>query len=82
MTSLQKRLKRKDQVGTAKDQTSVIQKKNIRVKAEFKKENNSAIKAIRDKKAKAANKAKAAKADKEDNLVVAFPNKDMFKNVF
>ena len=79
MISLQKRLKRKDQVGTAKDQTNVIQKKNIRVKAEFKKENNSAIKAIRDNKAKAANKAKA---DKEDNLVVAFPNKDMFKNVF
>jgi membrane protein involved in colicin uptake len=79
MTSLQKRLKRKDRVGTAKDQTNVIQKKNTRVKAEFKKENNSAIKAIRDKKAKAANKAKA---DKEDNLVVAFPNKDMFKNVF
>jgi len=50
MTSLQKRLKRKDRVGTAKDQTNVIQKKNIRVK--------------------------------EDNLVVAFPNKDMFKNVF
>jgi hypothetical protein len=50
MTSLQKRLKRKDRVGTAKDQTNVIQKKNIR--------------------------------DKEDNLVVAFPNKDMFKNVF
>jgi hypothetical protein len=79
MTSLQKRLKRKDRVGTVKDQTNVIQKKNTRVKAEFKKENNSAIKAIRDKKAKAANKAKA---DKEDNLVVAFPNKDMFKNVF
>lgn len=73
MTSLQKRLKRKDRVGTAKDQTNVIQKKNIRVKAEFNKENNSAIKAIRDNK---------AKADKEDNLVVAFPNKDMFKNVF
>ena len=79
MTSLQKRLKRKDRVGTVKDQTNVIQKKNTRVKAEFKKENNSAIKAIRDKKAKAANKAKA---DKENNLVVAFPNKDMFKNVF
>jgi hypothetical protein len=79
MTSLQKRLKRKDRVGTVKDQTNVIQKKNTRVKAEFKKENNSAIKAIRDKKAKAANKAKA---DKEDNLVVAFPSKDMFKNVF
>jgi hypothetical protein len=79
MTSLQKRLKRKDRVGIVKDQTNVIQKKNTRVKAEFKKENNSAIKAIRDKKAKAANKAKA---DKEDNLVVAFPNKDMFKNVF
>ena len=79
MTSLLKKQKRKDQVGTAKDQINVIQKKATRVKAEFKKENNSAIKAIRDKKAKAANKAKA---DKENNLVVAFPNKDMFKNVF
>lgn len=79
MTSLLKKQKRKDQVGTAKDQINVIQKKATRVKVEFKKENNSAIKAIRDKKAKAANKAKA---DKENNLVVAFPNKDMFKNVF
>jgi len=78
MTSLLKKQKRKDQVGTAKDQTNVIQKKNTRVKAEFKKENNSAIKAIKDNKAKAANKAKA---DKEDNLVIAFPNKNMFKNV-
>jgi len=50
MTSLLKKQKRKDRVGTAKDQTNVIQKKNIRVK--------------------------------EDNLTVAFPNKDMFKNVF
>jgi hypothetical protein len=49
MTSLQKRLKRKDRVGTVKDQTNVIQKKNTRVK--------------------------------EDNLTVAFPNKDMFKDV-
>jgi hypothetical protein len=49
MTSLQKRLKRKDRVGTAKDQINVIQKKATRVK--------------------------------EDNLTVAFPNKDMFKDV-
>ena len=44
-------------------------------KAKFSKENNSAIKAI---KAKQDKKAKAAK---EDNLTVAFPNKDMFKDV-
>jgi hypothetical protein len=41
-------------------------------KVKFSKKNNSAIKAIR------ANKAKAAK---EFILTVAFPNKDMFKDV-
>jgi hypothetical protein len=41
-------------------------------KVKFSKKNNSAIKAIR------ANKAKAAK---EVILSVAFPNKDMFRNI-
>jgi hypothetical protein len=44
-------------------------------KAKFSKENNSAIKAI---KAKQDKKAKLAK---EIILSVAFPNKDMFKNI-
>jgi len=50
MTSLQKKQKRKDPVGTAKDLIKKVQKKFTGVKA--------------------------------GKLTVAFPNKDMFKNVF
>lgn len=47
-------------------------------KAKFNSKNKLALKAIRTNKGKAA---RDAKRFKEDNLTVAFPNKDMFRNI-